>query len=87
MPNWASPHSDDALAAAKDGIAEVVYKQILRAFKKLWGQGSDVQKDSMQDGISVLTEANFTKNIKHVIGVDCPYFGKLLYLYFAKGLD
>ena len=27
------------------------------------------------------------KNIKFVIGVDCPYFGKILYLYFAKGYD
>jgi hypothetical protein len=22
-----------------------------------------------------------------VIGVDCPFFGKMLYLYFSKGLD
>ena len=88
MPNWPTPHSDDQLAQAKEGLLESVYRQMLRAFKKLWGPtAADVQKDSMVEGISVLTEANFTKNIKHVIGVDNAFFGKLLYLYFAKGMD
>jgi hypothetical protein len=40
-----------------------------------------------QDGVAVLLEKNFTKNIKYVIGVDCPFFGKLMYLYMSKGLD
>ena len=35
----------------------------------------------------VLVEENFVKNIKHVIGVDDPYFGKLLYLWLAQGFD
>jgi len=34
-----------------------------------------------------LAEQNFIKNIKHVIGYDCPFFGKLLYLYLSGGKD
>ena len=41
----------------------------------------------MHDGISVLTEANFINNIKNVIGVEAPFFGKMMYLYFANGYD
>lgn len=43
--------------------------------------GSDI------DGVAVLIEKNFTQNIKRVIGTNCPFFGKMLYLYFAQGLD
>ena len=39
------------------------------------------------DGMAVLLEENFTKNIKHVIGVDYPFFGKLLYLWMSGGYD
>jgi len=35
----------------------------------------------------VLTEENFIKNIKYVIGEDEPYFGKCLYLYMSQGYD
>lgn len=34
-----------------------------------------------------LEEHHFTKNFVKVFGVDCPFFGKLLYLYMAKGKD
>ena len=34
-----------------------------------------------------LTEKNFSQNIKFVIGVECPFFCKMLYLYFADGYD
>jgi len=34
-----------------------------------------------------LTEENFMQNSKAVFGVDCPFFGKLLYLYMARGFD
>lgn len=37
--------------------------------------------------MAVLLEENFTKNIKHVIGVDYPFFGKLLYLWMSGGYD
>ena len=39
------------------------------------------------DGVAILIEKNFLCNIKYVIGEDCPYFGKMLYLYFADGFD
>ena len=35
----------------------------------------------------MLTEENFIKNIKYVIGVDEPYFGKMLYLWMSQGYD
>ena len=35
----------------------------------------------------MLTEENFTTKIKNVIGVECPFFGKLLYLYLSEGYD
>ena len=34
-----------------------------------------------------MTEANFIKNIKYVLGVDEPYFGKMLYLWMSNGYD
>ena len=34
-----------------------------------------------------LTEENFKNNFKNVFGVDCPFFGKLLYIWMAKGFD
>ncbi len=39
------------------------------------------------DGVCVLTEKNFVRNIKHVIGCDEPYFGKMLYLWISQGYD
>lgn len=66
-----------------------IFNSIVSTFKKLWGwnnpslqvPGSDI------DGVAVLLEKNFTQNIKRVIGTNCPFFGKMLYLYFAQGLD
>lgn len=43
--------------------------------------------ESVIEQTAVLTEANFTRNIKYVIGVDEPYFGKMLYLWISKGYD
>lgn len=34
-----------------------------------------------------LEESHFTKNFARVFGVDCPFFGKLLYLYMSRGKD
>jgi len=34
-----------------------------------------------------LEEKHFVKNFKAVFDYDCPYFGKLLYLYMANGYD
>lgn len=71
----------------REGIPNNEYLAIERSFKRLWGYPDNIQPDSEVEGIPYLTEKNFMKNIKFVIGVDCPYFGKILYLYFAKGYD
>lgn len=34
-----------------------------------------------------LTEKNFVNNVSKVFGVECPFFGKLLYLFMARGFD
>lgn len=34
-----------------------------------------------------LTEENFKDNFKNVFGVDQPFFGKLLYIWMARGYD
>ena len=34
-----------------------------------------------------LNEDHFTKNISKVIGFDCPFFGKILYIYMSDGYD
>mmetsp|Transcript_9887 Transcript_9887/g.14961 ORF Transcript_9887/g.14961 Transcript_9887/m.14961 type:complete len:102 (+) Transcript_9887:376-681(+) len=34
-----------------------------------------------------LVESNFVNNFKVVFGEDCPFFGKMLYLYMARGYD
>lgn len=70
-------------------MSDAVYKAIERAYKKLWGQG-DLKRmvpDTEIDGNPFLVERNFTQNIGEVIGTDCAFFGKILYLYFAKGYD
>lgn len=57
-----------------------------RAFKKLWGFGgtaADIFPESEVDGIPYLTERNFIHNIRFLIGVEAPFFGKILYLYFS----
>lgn len=68
-------------------MPDSVYKSIERAFRKLWGYPDNIIPDTEIEGIPFLIERNFQKNIKFVIGVDCPFFGKMLYLYFSKGLD
>ena len=58
-------------------------------FEKLWGGQSKSDKipGAHIDGVAALTEENFIKNIKHVLGVDEPYFGKMLYLWMSNGYD
>jgi hypothetical protein len=34
-----------------------------------------------------LTEASFQKNLRFVTGSDCPFLGKLLYLYFSNNIN
>ncbi len=86
-----SSSTDEQLSQLKDKLDNmpVVYNSLCRAFKKLWGLNNPSAQvpGSELDGVAVLLEKNFTDNIKYVIGVDCFFFGKLLYLYMADGLD
>ena len=61
---------------------------LFNTFHCLWGRlKSEQVEGSIVNGRAVLLEENFTRNIKYVIGTDCPYFGKLLFLYLGGGFD
>ena len=65
-----------------------VSKIILNTFVTMWGRTKkDQVPGSYFRGTPVLLEENFKKNIKHVIGADSPFFGKMLYLYLGGGYD
>ena len=69
-------------------VNKVQFTAIHNAFKNLWGETKENQVPGAHfEGVAALTEENFMKNIKHVLGVDEPYFGKCLYLYMAQGYD
>lgn len=66
-----------------------------RAFQgteqKIWTK-MDLQEhvgnqNGYQDIYLYLEEQHFVKNSKNVFGVDCPFFGKLLYIYMSNGYD
>lgn len=63
-----------------------IRKMITNTFIALWGR-SKCETAPTKDGVAVLTEHCLTANIKHVIGFDAPYFGKMLYFLLAKGRD
>ena len=65
----------------------IVYKNIERAFKKLWGYPDNQLPDSDYDGVPFLTEQHFVGNLKYVLGVTNPYISKMFYLYFSNGYD
>ena len=72
----------------RDMILLNQWEAITNAFTKLWGESEkDQVVGAEQDGVAVLLEENFTKNIKHVIGVEHQFFGKLLYLWMSGGYD
>ena len=75
------------LNAKQKMVYDKLWQKITMSFEKLHGTGDQIVPGSDIDGVAVLLEKNFTQNIKNVIGVECPYFGKLLYLYFSEGLD
>lgn len=66
-----------------------IYKAIEKTYKKLYGvgPGGKILDNTEIDGNPVLIEENFKQNISQIIGYDCPFFGKLMYLYFSKGYD
>lgn len=71
---------------------------ILNTFRTLEGKEEKANTPKeiekiMQDAQSYyethiyLEESHFTTNFVKVFGVDCPFFGKLLYLYMSRGKD
>lgn len=81
-------HNDEELANLKKTTPKPQYSAILKAFNTLYGHNKEDQVEgAMIDGVAALTEQNFVNNIKLIIGVDEPYFGKMLYLWMAKGYD
>lgn len=85
--NFPSYSNDEELSNVKDTMPLIVYKNIERAFKKLWGYPDNVLPDSDQEGIPFLTEQHFSLNLKLLTGVQNPFISKMLYLYFSGGYD
>ena len=86
---FASYTADDILSSYHDKIPGNIYNKIEKAFKLLYGvgNGGQILKNTELEGYPILTEENFKRNLGQLTGYDCPFFGKLLYLYFAKGFD
>ena len=71
-----------------DRVRGVIFKSMIKSFMTLWGFETEHElPESEQDGMPILTEEHFRKNIHLLTGEDFPYFGKLLYLYLARGRD
>lgn len=84
-----SSSNDEELARIKESMPPLIYHNICKAFKKLWGYKNPLAQvpNSDIDGVMVLTEKNFTQNIKYVVDDDCPFLGKLFYIFMSDGLD
>jgi Ca2+-binding EF-hand superfamily protein len=82
------PRSYDELDCYRDIHSSKLRKMIVNTFVALWGRNkADQVPGATKDGVAVLTEHNFKTNIKHIIGYDAPYFGKLIYIYLSGGRD
>jgi|688.fasta_scaffold207260_1 hypothetical protein len=46
-----------------------IFNKVCLAFEKLFGKDPTIHHDI--DGVAVLVEDNFKKNLKNLIGVDC----------------
>lgn len=66
-----------------------VVHNLLNCFMTIWGGRSKNEQfaNARLDDRAALTEECLKRNIKYVIGYDFPYFGELLYLHLAQGLD
>jgi hypothetical protein len=82
------PQFNNQLDRIKDNVPYQIRHFILNTFMTLWGRTPAEQDPQASiDGMAVLTERNLTQNIHHVIGANCPYFGKMLYLQLGNGYD
>jgi hypothetical protein len=67
-----------------------IFGRMFKNFMKLWGYDTPSEiPDSYSESQPILTEEHFTKNMHFLVGdmASAPYFGKLLYIYLAKGRD
>ena len=82
------PQFNNQLDRIKDNVPYQIRHFILNTFMTLWGRTQAEQDPQASiDGMAVLTERNLTQNIHHVIGANCTYFGKMLYLQLGNGYD
>lgn len=87
-PAFPTPLSNDEMQHIKDNtMQEAQYNALERAYKKLWGYPDRIVPNTDAEGVPFLVEENFTQNISEVIGCECEFFGKMLYLYMAHGKD
>lgn len=65
-----------------------VLRNIYNSFVTLWGRSkADQVVGASEANKAVLLEESFKKNIRYIIGTDCPFFGKMLYLHMSGGFD
>lgn len=83
----------------RDGTKEnnaIIFETIYKNFKILWGETDPKYERPFGDdnGVPILTETHLMKNMHLLTGDNSKenkdateYFGKILYLYLANGLD
>lgn len=63
-----------------------IARNLYNTFLAVWGRRKEDQISYANfKSRAVLVEENFIKNIKYVIGTDCPFLGKLLFLHMGGG--
>lgn len=81
--------NDEVIQELRKQLSKANFHAITGAFEKLWSgqKKEDIPFRTHLDGVAVLTEENFVRNMKYVTGCDDPYFGKMLYLWMSNGFD
>lgn len=88
----------DANFNDKDDKINIKFQFILNTFRTLQGKEDKANNPKdIENNMQIahtdmethiyLEEKHFKNNFVKVFGVDCPFFGKLLYLYMSKGKD
>ncbi len=87
LPNFPTAGTDEELQDYRERMTDANYREIERAFKKLWGYPDRIVPETEIDLVPFLVEKNFTQNIGEVTGQESEFFGKMLYHYFSNGYD
>jgi hypothetical protein len=76
------------LVQVETELNEEMREYLYNCFCVLWGtKEADRLPQSHLGNYAVLIEENFTRNIGKILGVECPFFGKLLYMQLGGGYD